>query len=388
MKTTTTQNLTAAALLACVLSAPVHAQVISNGGFESGLAGWTTADQIGSDGTFTSQSGTASPVNAFPVPAPPQGIAAVMTDARGPGSHVLYQDIVIPAGSGPFTLAFALFVRNTEGADEFFVPGALTILDFATPELNQQARVDILLTSANPFSVAPADILQNLFTTSPGDPLVSGYTHFLVDVTALFLAHPGQTLRLRFADVDNVSPFNLGVDDVAVVSSLAAAKTVSGTLFPGGTVAYTVTLTNNGLFAQGDNPGNEFTDVLPAELVLVSATATAGTAVAAVATNTVTWNGSIAAGSSVTVTIQATVGSGVASGTTVSNQGTAAFDSDGNGANESSASTDDPAVGGVADPTQFIVAAPSVIEIPALDGLGLALLALALAIAAAFRLRL
>jgi len=207
-------------------------------------------------------------------------------------------------------------------------------------------------------------------------------------VTALFLAHPGQTLRLRFADVDNVSPFNLGVDDVAVVSSLAAAKTVSGTLFPGGTVAYTVTLTNNGLFAQGDNPGNEFTDVLPAELVLVSATATAGTAVAAVATNTVTWNGSIAAGSSVTVTIQATVGSGVASGTTVSNQGTAAFDSDGNGANESSASTDDPAVGGVADPTQFIVAAPSVIEIPALDGLGLALLALALAIAAAFRLRL
>ena len=388
MKTTTKKDLIAAALLTCVMSAPVQAQVISNGGFESGLAGWTTADQIGSDGTFASQSGTASPVNAFPVPAPPQGAAAVMTDARGPGSHVLYQDIAVPAGSGPFTLAFALFVRNTEGAEEFFVPGALTTLDFATPELNQQARVDILSTSADPFSVAPANVLQNLFTTSPGDPLVSGYTHFLVDVTALFQAHPGETLRLRFADVDNVSPFNLGVDDVAVVSSLSAVKTVSGALFPGGTATYTVTLTNNGLFAQGDNPGNEFTDVLPAELVLVSATATAGTAVATVATNTVIWNGAIAAGGTVTITIQATVGSALAIGTTVSNQGTASFDADGSGANESSASTDDPAVGGVADPTRFIVAAPSVIEIPALDGLGLALLALALALAATFRLRL
>ena len=66
----------------------------------------------------------------------------------------------------------------------------------------------------------------------------------------------------------------------------------------GGTVTYTVTLTNTGPGAQGDNPGNEFTDVLPAHLALVSATATSGTAVANVGTNTVTWNGSIPAGGS------------------------------------------------------------------------------------------
>jgi len=38
-------------------------------------------------------------------------------------------------------------------------------------------------------------------------------------------------------------------------------------------VTYTVVLTNSGPGAQGDNPGNEFTDVLPAGLTLVSATA-------------------------------------------------------------------------------------------------------------------
>lgn len=384
---TTTHSLSAGILLACALSAPLHAQLITNGGFESGLAGWTRADQLGSDGTFTSQSGTTSPVNAFPVSPPPEGVAAAMTDAEGPGSHVLYQDFVVPTGGGPYALAFALFVRNAEGAGNFYVPGALTTLDFATPALNQQARVDILTTVADPFSVAPADVLLNLFGTLPGDPLISGYTQHSVDVTALFQAHSGQTLRLRFAEVDNVSPFNLGVDAVAIVSSpVVATKTVSGTFLPGSTVVYTVTL-DGGAVAHADNPGDEFTDVLPPQLVLVSATATTGTAVATVATNTVTWNGPILAGGTVTITITATIQSAVASGTTVSNQGTVFYDANGNGTNDSSAGTDDPALAGVADPTQFVVAAQSVLEIPALDGPGLALLALSLAIAAAWRLR-
>ena len=48
-------------------------------------------------------------------------------------------------------------------------------------------------------------------------------------------------------------------------------------------MTYTVTLTNNGTDAQADNAGHEFTDVLPAGLTLVSATATSGTAAATVA---------------------------------------------------------------------------------------------------------
>ncbi len=113
-----------------------------------------------------------------------------------------------------------------------------------------------------------------------------------------------------------------------------------------------MTLTNSGAGVQADNPGDEFTDVLPAGLTLTGATATGGTAVANTGTNTVTWDGSIAPlGGSVTITINATVTSAAAP--TVSNQGTIAYDGDGNGTNESTASTDDPSVGGTADPTTF-----------------------------------
>ena len=60
--------------------------------------------------------------------------------------------------------------------------------------------------------------------------------------------------------------------------TLTGTKTVAGTFAPGGTVTYTVTLTNSGSGAQADNPGNEFIDVLPAGLTLVGASATSGSA--------------------------------------------------------------------------------------------------------------
>ena len=123
-------------------------------------------------------------------------------------------------------------------------------------------------------------------------------------------------------------------------------------------------LTNSGPGAQADNPGNEFTDVLPPTLTLVSATATSGTAVATVGTNTVTWNGAIAGErGTVTITITATI-LPAAAGTTVSNQGTISYDADGNGTNEATAQTDDPAVAGAANPTSVVVAAAQVIADP------------------------
>ena len=61
---------------------------------------------------------------------------------------------------------------------------------------------------------------------------------------------------------------------------VSGTKTVTGTFGVGGTITYTVTLSNTGPGPQGDNPGNEFTDVLPATVSLVSASATSGTAVA------------------------------------------------------------------------------------------------------------
>lgn len=180
---------------------------------------------------------------------------------------------------------------------------------------------------------------------------------------------------------------NSATDDttVALPADKTATKTVTGDFVEGGTIFYTVVITNVGGSAQGDNPGDEFTDVLPGTLTLVGATATSGTA--STAGNTVSWNGSIPVAGSVTITIEATINAGTA-GQTITNQGTVNFDGDGNGTNESTASTDDPAVGGPADPTDLVVGqGGSILEIPTLSPTGGLALVFALALLAMFALR-
>jgi hypothetical protein len=204
-------------------------QLITNGGFESGFSGWTRADQVGSESTWLLQTGTASPVNGFTVPAPPEAVTAAMTDAQGPGTHVLYQDFTVPLTMNVATFQFDLYINNHASA--FFSPNTL---DFSTPTLNQQFRVDIITTSADPFSVSVGDVLMNLYQTQPGNPLVSGYLTIGADLTSLFASHLGQTLRLRFAEVDNVNFFNAGIDRVSITipEPGSAALAVAGlTLF-------------------------------------------------------------------------------------------------------------------------------------------------------------
>lgn len=216
--------------LACALGAPARAQqLISNGGFESGLASWTVLNQVGSGGTFTAQSGTTTPINGFTVPAPPEGTQAALTDADSGGSHVLYQDFVVPTGIGGGSVGFSLFVNN--GDTTFRTPATL---DWATPTPNQQARVDLLTATSDPFSVAAGDVLLSLYRTNAGDPLVSGYTSFSANITPLLLANQGQTLRLRFAEVDNASFFNLGVDRVFVQATVPEPSSVALLMAGGG----------------------------------------------------------------------------------------------------------------------------------------------------------
>jgi hypothetical protein len=201
-----------------VAVSPARGQVlINNGGFEVGFASWTRADQLGSLGTFALQTGTTSPVNGTTVPAPPGGTRAAMTDAAGPGSHVMYQDFVVP--TAPILsaqLRFDVFVGNRASA--FFIPSPAS-LDFSTPALNQQARVDILNGGTDPFSVSALDVLTTAFQTTTTDPLVSGYNTVTVNLTSLFTANAGNTLRLRFAEVDNVFSFQLGVDNVSLTAT-------------------------------------------------------------------------------------------------------------------------------------------------------------------------
>jgi uncharacterized repeat protein (TIGR01451 family) len=193
------------------------------------------------------------------------------------------------------------------------------------------------------------------------------------------------------ANVTDPTPGNNSATDndtitAAPGASVTGTKTVTGSPVVGATLTYTIVLTNGGAGAQADNPGNELTDILPAQLSLVSASATSGSAVATPATNTVTWNGTIPAGGSVTITIQASI-LPAAAGQTVSNQGTFAFDSDANGTNDATGQTDDPGVTGAANPTSIQVSAAAASAIPTLSQLGLLFLALALAGMALVRMR-
>jgi uncharacterized repeat protein (TIGR01451 family) len=167
---------------------------------------------------------------------------------------------------------------------------------------------------------------------------------------------------VRGQAVDPNPADNMATATVLVLSpaAITATKTVAGSFVEGGAVTYTVVLSNSSNFDQQDNPGHEFTDVLPAQLTLVSASATSGTAVATVGTNTVTWDGAVPAHGSVTITIHATIKAGTAL-QTVTNQGNANYDADGNGTNESATLSNDPALPGKGNATSFTVASPAAI---------------------------
>lgn len=167
--------------------------------------------------------------------------------------------------------------------------------------------------------------------------------------------------------VDNIT-FN---NDAVAAPDITGTKTAAGDFLPGSTITYTIVLTNDGSGDQPDNADDEFVDVLPAELDIMSATATSGTATVNDATNTVRWNGSLDSGESVTITIEARIDQTEG---TITNQGTIYYDSDLNGSNESSRTTDDPAAGGTDDPTTVTLAAVAS-DIPALSTTALMLFA-------------
>src|SRR5207247_404789 len=101
---------------------------------------------------------------------------------------VLFQDFVVPLTVTEATLQFEYFIQNINGA--FITPASL---DYLAGE-NQQARVDIMTTTADPFSVAAGDVLFNVYQTMVGDSAVSGYSLISVDLTSFFQSHPGETL--------------------------------------------------------------------------------------------------------------------------------------------------------------------------------------------------
>jgi hypothetical protein len=185
---------------------PQAIELIVNGGFESGSplpSGWTTVEagqgrwfQLGGPGT--------GPLSGMPFPAPAQGSLQMMTDMTGGGRHILYQDVTIPPLA---TASLNLVLWYTNYANFVSQPH----LDYTTFIPNQQFRIDIMNPAAAIDDVG-AGVFLNVFATGPASPSAIGYTPISADLNAF----QGQTIRLRFVEVDNQHYLNVGVDAVSI----------------------------------------------------------------------------------------------------------------------------------------------------------------------------
>jgi CubicO group peptidase (beta-lactamase class C family) len=134
-------------------------------------------------------------------PEPPQGTFAAMTEADGPGTHILYRDVTL---DGRFDLDLTVFYRSFA---ELASPDTLA---HDAPEPNQQFRIDLVRPDGPIDSVADTDVLVNVFRAQPDHPGTLDPTDVRVDVSAW----SGQTVRLRIAEVDNQAPLSAGVDNI------------------------------------------------------------------------------------------------------------------------------------------------------------------------------
>jgi len=188
----------------------VPVELMSNGGFESGLTGWTVFDQVGGSGSFFANAGLATPLSAFPTVGPASGTMYAVSDQGGPGAHALYQGFSVAPGSTA-TLSFRMFVNDQNGAGAIVNAAGL---DY-TASPNQHGRVDILNSVANPLDTGAA-VLGNFYLGVDPGPNPHAYTFYSFDISTL--VGGGGTFYLRFAEVDNQLFFNEGIDDVSILA--------------------------------------------------------------------------------------------------------------------------------------------------------------------------
>jgi len=168
-----------------VLSTPGQ---IVNGDFETGnFSGWTLANS--GNGTFVINNGT-YPSPDGPLP-PYSGNFSALSTQSGPGIHTIYQDVTLPAGTTSATLCWADRIRNHASS-------------FSDPQ--QEFRMEIRDTNNQ--------VLSTLFSTNPGDPLISGWTERSAGISQ----YAGRTIHVAFTEEDHLGYFNVHLDNIRIES--------------------------------------------------------------------------------------------------------------------------------------------------------------------------
>jgi uncharacterized repeat protein (TIGR01451 family) len=340
--------------------------------------------------TITAPSGTISN----------QGNAIIDTDNSGTNESAVFTDdpsTAAPSDPTSFTIVPAtadLSVTKTDSPDPVTAGTNLTYtitVNNAGPNSASTVSLSDTLPANTSFVSLPAVAGWSCTTPAVGaggavtctnPSMAIGSSVFTLTVSVSATAGGGtvisNTATVTSATADPNTGNESDTETTSVISpaTVTGTKSASGSFQQGSNVTYTVVLSNAGPAAQGNNPGDEFVDVLPSQLTLISATSTSGTTLASVGTNTVTWNGSIPAGGSVTITIHALVEADAPVGSTITNAGTINGDTNGDGVNEPGSAT---TANGAGNP--FIVGAPAAAtsDIPALDPRSLIVLATLLA---------
>lgn len=188
------------------------AELIVNGGFETGdFTGWTVIDLAGGTGSFFAVTGTTTPLSVLDTVGAASGAFYALSDQTGPGTHALTQSFTVAPGMSSVLLTFQMFVNN---ANALAIIDAIG-LDHGGPE-NQHGRVDLLTGAASAFDTG-VGVLANFYLGSDTGANPSPYSSYAFDLTALTAG--GGSFQLRFAETDNQTFFNLGVDNVSIVAT-------------------------------------------------------------------------------------------------------------------------------------------------------------------------
>jgi hypothetical protein len=192
--------------VAALLAAPglASAAIVTNGGFETGdFSGWQVNSTLGGD--WEVYTGTLTPVLGNPVPTPPEGTHAAITEQGNESRQILYQDVTLPPAGTDIQLS--LFAYYT-------AYNAIVSPDNLDPAMdpNEQYRIDVMRPGAAIDSVSSGDVLATVFRTLSGGPTTVDPTLKTVDLSAF----AGQTVRIRLAVVVTEDEMNAGADAIGV----------------------------------------------------------------------------------------------------------------------------------------------------------------------------